>query len=74
MAINRPDGKPRKYDIRVVDQFYTYCSAVARANEHREAAAESQHVTKRHLWAALIVASVLCFYFVERVAQAMSLF
>jgi len=74
MAIDRVDGKPRKYDMRVVDQFYAYCSAVARANEHREAAAESQHVSKRHLWAALILGSLLCFYFVERVAQAMSLY
>jgi hypothetical protein len=74
MPIDRPDCKPRKYDIRVVDQFYSYCQAVSRTDGHRRAAAESQHATKRSFWVALIVGSVLCFYLVERVAQAMSLF
>ena len=74
LAISRPEGKPRKYDMRVVDHFYSYCSAVARADRHRDTAAESQNATKHRLWATLIVGSVLCYYLVERVAQAMSLF
>ncbi len=72
--MSRPEGKPRKYDIRVVDHFYTYCSAVARDDRHREAAAESQHATKRHLWTILLAASVLGYCLVERVVQTLSLF
>lgn len=66
--------KPRKYDIRVVDQFYAYCSAVARTDRHREAALESQYAIKHRLWTILIAASLLGYYVVERVAQAMSLY
>lgn len=73
-AIDRPEGKLRKYDIRVVDQFYSYCQAISRTDGHREAAVESQHATKRSFWVALIVGSVLSFYLLERVAQAMSLY
>ena len=73
-AIDRPIGKPRKYDTRVVDQFYSYCQAISRTDGQREAAAESQHATKRSYWVALIVGSVLSFYLLERVAQAMSLY
>ena len=72
--MSRPESKPRKYDMRVVDQFYTYCNAVAQADRHREAATGSLHATKRQLWTILIVASVLAYYLVERVVQAMSLF
>ena len=60
--------------MRVVDHFYAYCRAVARDDRHREAAAESQHATKRHLWTILIAAGVIGYYLAERVAQAMSLF
>ena len=73
-AIDRPDGKPRKYDTRVVDQFYCYCQAISRTDGHREAAAQSHHATKHSFWVALLVGSVLCFYLLERVAQAMSLY
>lgn len=74
MAIDQPNGKPRKYDTRVVDQFYSYCQAISRTAGHREAAVESQYATKRGFWVALFVGSVLSFYFLERVAQAMSLY
>ena len=60
--------------MRVIDHFYSYCNAVARADRHRDTAVESQHATKRRLWGTLIAGSVLCYYLVERVAQAMSLF
>ncbi len=73
-VIDRPDTKPRKYDTRVVDQFYSYCQAISRTDGHRAAAAGSQHATKRSFWVALIVGSVLSFYLLERVAQAMSLY
>jgi len=66
--------KPQKYDIRVVDQFYSYCQAVSRADGHREAAAKLQQATKRSIWRILIAGSVLSYYVVERVAQAMSLY
>ena len=74
LAVNRTDGRSRRYDMRVIDHFYSYCSAIARADRHREAATDSQHATKRHLWAILIGAGILGYYLVERVAQAMSLF
>ena len=74
LGIARIDARSRKYDLRVVDQFYVYCSAVASADRHREAAAEMQHATKRRLWTILIAAGMLGYYVVERVAQAMSLF
>ena len=73
-ATARLDATPRKYDLRVVDQFYVYCSAVASADRQREAAAESQYATRRRLWTILIAATTLGYYVVERVAQAMSLF
>lgn len=66
--------KPNKYDIRVVDQFYAYCRAVSRTDAHREDAARSQHATKRSIWTMLISGGFLCYYIVERVAQAMSLY
>ena len=74
LATARLDPRPGKYDLRVVDQFYVYCSAVASADRHREAAAGMQHATKRRLWAILIAAGILGFHAVERVAQAVSLF
>ena len=74
LAAARAAGKPRNYDMRVVDQFYGYCSAVARADRHRETAAESLHATKRHLWTILIGAGIFGYYLLERVAQAVSLF
>ena len=74
VATTRLDAPPRKYDLRLVDQFYVYCSAVANTDRHREAAAELEHATKRRLWTILIAAGVLGYYIVERVAQAMSLF
>ena len=71
----RCELKPRKYDIRLVDQFYAYCQAVARTEGHREeAAAKSQHATKRSIWTMLVAGSFLFYYLLERVAQAMSLF
>ena len=74
LAAARVDARPRKYDLRVVDQFYVYCSAVSNADRHREAAAELQHAMKRRIWTVLIAAGMLGYYLVERVAQAMSLF
>lgn len=68
-------SKPKKYDIRVVDQFYVYCQTVARTERHRDEAHDrSYESTKRSIWAMLIAGSFLFYYLVERVAQAMSLF
>ena len=73
-ATARPEARPRKYDMRVLDHFYAYCSAVSRADRHREVADRSQRATQRHLWVIVVSAGVLGYYLVERVAQAMSLF
>jgi hypothetical protein len=70
----RPTGELRKYDIRLVDQFYTYCQAVHRTDRHRAAAARLQQVTKRGIWKLIVAGGLLSYYLVERVAQAMSLF
>lgn len=69
-----PDSMPRKYDIRVVDQFYSYCQAVSRTDQHRAAAARSQEAMKLNLWKTMLAGSLVCYYLVERVAQAMSLY
>ena len=69
-----PDSMPRKYDIRVVDQFYSYCQAVSRTDQQRAAAARSQQAMKLNFWKFVIAGSLVCYYLVERVAQAMSLY
>lgn len=66
--------RPRKYDIRVVDQFYSYCQAVSGADAQRAAAARSRSAAKLTFWKLLIAGSIACYYVVERVAQAMSLY
>ena len=69
------DRKPRKYDIRVVDQFYANCQAIAHSEKHRDETHDRSHnATKRSIWAMLITGSFLCYYLMDRVAQAMSLF
>lgn len=69
------EPKARKYDIRVVDGFYVYCQAVARADQHRdEAHGRSHNATKRSIWAMLVAGSFLSYYVMDRVAQAMSMF
>jgi hypothetical protein len=67
------DRKPmKKYDIRLVDQFYLYCQALARTARHRDDAYNRSLVkARRQLWSALIGAALLFYYLVERVAQAM---
>jgi hypothetical protein len=67
-------GLPRKYDIRVVDQFYSYCQAVSRTDQHRATAARSQEAMKLNLWKSIVAGSLVFYYLVERVAQAMSLY
>ena len=70
----RSNVRPQKYDLRVVDQFYSYCQAVSSADAHRAAAARSHVAVKLNLWKLLIAGSFVCYYVVERVAQAMSLY
>ncbi len=63
----RPDRKQKKYDIRVVDQFYGYCEAVARTHRHRdEAQLQSQFSTRRAIGTLLVASGMLCYYLVER--------
>ena len=63
----------RKYDTRVVDQFYAYCQAVARIDEHRATLSRSWAVSKRVIWIALLAGSYLFYYMMERAAHAASL-
>lgn len=72
-ATARGDRRPmKKYDIRLVDQFYVYCQALARNERHRDEAYNRSRVwAKRQLWSTLIGAALLFYYLVERVAQAM---
>ena len=69
------DPKPWKYDIRVVDQFYDYCQAIARTDRHRdEAHARLRTALKRSIWSMLVAGSFLFYYVMDRAAQAMALF
>lgn len=64
----------KKYDIRVVDQFYIYCQALARTAKHRDEARDRSHeAAKRSIWVMLIAGSFLFYYLMERVAQAMAM-
>ena len=70
----RPDRKPKRYDIRVVDQFYGYCQAVERTHRHRDKAqVQSQFATRRNLGAMVLAGVLLCYYLVERFAQVAGL-
>ena len=63
----RPDRKPKRYDIRVVDQFYGYCQAVARTHRHRdEVQVQSQFATRRGIGTMVLAGVLLCYYLVER--------
>lgn len=61
----------KQYDIRLVDQFYVYCQALAHTARHRDEASIRLRVSaRRQLWSTLIGAALLFYYLVERVAQA----
>jgi hypothetical protein len=61
------DRQPGRYDIRVVDQFYGYCQAVARMHRHRDdAKVESQLATRRTILAMLLASALLCYFLMER--------
>jgi hypothetical protein len=60
-------ARPKKYDIRIVDQFHGYCMAVARTHRHREEArGESQFATRRTLATLVLAGGMLCYYLLER--------
>lgn len=66
--------KAKKYDIRVVDQFYGYCEAVAHTHRHREKAqGESQLATRRAIVTMVFAGGLLCYYLLERVSQLIAL-
>ena len=68
------DRKPKRYDIRVVDQFYGYCQAVARTHRHRdEAQVLSQLATRRNLGTLVLAGVLLCYYLIERFTQVAGL-
>ena len=63
--------QPKKYDIRILEQFYRYCVAVARIHKHRgEALERSQLGTRRKICAVLAAGGLLCYYLLERIAAA----
>jgi hypothetical protein len=75
LPIVSPERPLKKYDIRVVDQFYAQCQAIARTEEHREEACNrARLLTRRRISTALICGSLLFYHLIERVAQAMSVF
>ena len=57
------------YDIRAVDQFHTYCQAVARADKHCEATGQVRHASRPMLWAIIIAGASLCYYLLARLSQ-----
>jgi hypothetical protein len=74
LEIARPGREAKKYDIRVVDQFYVYCDAVARTHRHRdEAQLQSQLATRRNIASLLIASGLVCYYLLERISQVISL-
>jgi hypothetical protein len=56
-----------------VDQFYAYCQAVARTEQHREAVGQSRHTPRRTLWAIMIAGAFLGYYLLERLTPFASL-
>lgn len=74
LEMARPGREPKKYDIRVVDQFYVYCDAVARTHRHRdEALVQSQLATRRYIGTMLIAGGLVCYYLLERISEVISL-
>lgn len=73
LELARSERPPKTYDIRVVDQFYAYCQAVARTEKHREAVGQSRHTPRRTLWAIMIAGAFLGYYLLERLTSLASL-
>lgn len=70
----RPDHRPKRYDIRVVDQFFGYCQAVARTHRHRdEAQLQSQFATRRNIATLVLAGGLFCYYLIERLSQVIGL-
>jgi hypothetical protein len=70
----RLDRQPKRYDIRVVDQFYGYCQAVARTHQHRdEAHMQSQFATRRGIGTMMLAGGLLCYYLLERFSLVVAL-
>ena len=73
LELARSERPPKTYDIRVVDQFYAYCQAVARTEQHRAAAGQSRHMPRWTLWAIMIAGAFLGYYLLERLTPFASL-
>lgn len=66
--VERPRLVPNKYDIKVVDRFYAYCSAVAATKGHHDAVSRSRGKVKRTLWTIFFAGALLSYYALERLA------
>jgi len=70
----RPDPRPKRYDIRVVDQFFCYCQAVARTHHHRDQAQLQSHfATRRNIATLALAGGLFCYYLIERFSQVIGL-
>ena len=70
----RSERPLKSYDIRIVDQFYAYCQAVARTEQHRATVGQSRLTPQRTLWAIMVAGAFLGYYLLERLNSFASLF
>jgi len=68
-----PAKHSKAYDIRAVDQFYTYCRATAAAAVHRRGLVRSWRLAKRYAWILLFAAGFFCYWLIERLYWAIFL-
>jgi hypothetical protein len=69
----RQPSPEKEYDIRALDQFYSYCRALAELDADRRALAKSRRWLRRVSWKLLIGAGFLGLLYwclVIRAAQA----
>lgn len=67
LGLSRAERAPKHYDLRLIDQFYAYCQAIARTERYREAAGQPRSVPWRTLWAIMIAGAFLGYYLFERI-------
>jgi len=71
--MRRAPAKPRKYDIRVVDQLYAHCHTVAQIEERHAALVESLHATQRIMWMVVLGGTFVCSYIMYTISQVIAL-
>jgi len=73
LGLSRAEHAPKHYDLRLVDQFYAYCQAIARTERYRQAAEQTRNVPRRTLWAIMIAVAYFGYYLFERLGALMLL-